>query len=65
MINLNDIRQRLANGFHPFTLCLSDGRRFPVAHPDNIAVGRNVVVVLDPNDITHSISALHIVSVEE
>ena len=65
MINVDVIKRWLENGFQPFTLCLSDGRRFAVPHPDNIAVGRNVVVVLDKDDASHLISTLHIVSLEE
>ena len=65
MISTEAIRKRFENGFQPFTLCLSDGRRFPVLHPDNLAIGKNVVVVLDKDDMSHLISVLHIVSLEE
>ena len=65
MIGVDVIRKRLENGFQPFTLCLSDGRKFAVPHPDNIAIGRNVVVILDRDDASHLISTLHIVSLEE
>jgi len=42
-VNIEQIRQRLANGFKPFTLCLSNGRKLAVAHPEFVAVGRRVV----------------------
>ena len=41
-MNIEQIRQRLANGFKPFTLCLADGRKLAVAHPGFVAVGRRV-----------------------
>lgn len=56
MMNLDPIRNRLRSQFNPFTLHLTDGRKIPVPHPDFIAVGRGIVVVVD---------GLHIVSVED
>ncbi len=64
-MNLEHIRERLQNGFKPFALVTSDGRRFEVPHHDFIAVGKNVVVVLDDKDHSTKIDALHIVSVED
>jgi len=64
-MNLDHIRERLQNGFEPFVLVTTDGRRFPVPHQDFIAVGRNVVVVLDQKDHSTKIDALHIVSIED
>ena len=64
-MNLEHIRERLQNGFKPFALVTSDGRRFEVPHHDFIAVGKNVVVVLDEKDYSTKIDALHIVSVED
>ena len=65
MISTEVIKKRLSNGFQPFALYLSDGRRFPVKHPDNIAVGKNAVVIMEDDDMSHLISTLHIVSLEE
>ena len=45
LMNIEQIKQRIANGFKPFTLRLSDGRKLAVAHPEYVAVGRRVVVV--------------------
>jgi hypothetical protein len=65
IMNLDHIRERLANGFEPFVLVMTDGRRFDVPHHDFIAVGKNVVVVLDEKDHSTKIDALHIVSIED
>jgi hypothetical protein len=64
-VNAHEIRQRLQNGFRPFTLHLTDGRHFIVPHPDFIAVGKNVVVVIGEDDASRTIDPLHIVSLEE
>ena len=62
---LDIIRQRLRDGFRAFALVTTDGRRFRIPHPDFIAIGRGVVVVLHPDDTSTMIDALHIVSVED
>jgi len=64
-MNLDHIRERLQNGFQPCALVTSDGRRFEVPHHDFIAVGKNVVVLLDQKDGSIKIDALHIVSIED
>ena len=64
-MNIDDIRERLINGFQPFLLRLSDGQTIAVPHPDFIALGRRVVVILDRKDISRKIDVLHIVSVED
>ena len=64
-MNLEHIRERLQNGFEPFVITTTDGRHFDVPHTDFIAVGKNVVVVLDAKDHSTKIDALHIVSVED
>ena len=65
MMNLDPIRERLHSKFKPFTLHLTDGRKIPVPHPDFIAVGRGVVVVLDERDVDQVVDGLHIVSIED
>lgn len=64
-VNLDRIRERLENGFKPFVLELSSGRRVPVPHPDFIAIGKGVVVVLGKNDSVTTLDALHITAVED
>ena len=62
-MNIEQIRQRLASGFKPFTLCLSDGRKLAVAHPAFVAVGRRVVVVIGQGDRVNTVDPVHIVSI--
>jgi hypothetical protein len=64
-MNIERIRERLSNGFKPFMLELSSGRRVKVPHPDFIMIGRNVVVVMGENDSVTTVDALHIAAVEE
>lgn len=64
-MNLDHIRERLANGFQPFALRLSDGRSIEVPHPDFIALAGRVVVVLNRNGASRKIDALHIVSIDD
>ena len=64
-MNTEQIRLRLHGGFKPFALHLSDGRKFNIAHPEFIMVGRGVVVVLREDDLVETLDALHIVSVED
>jgi hypothetical protein len=64
-VNIEQIRQRLANGFKPFTLCLADGRKLAVAHPEFVAVGRRVVVVIEQHDRVNTVDPAYILSIEE
>jgi hypothetical protein len=64
-MNVSRIREMVTNGFKPFTIHLSDGRIFPVPHPEFVAVGKNVVVVIGKNDRVNTLDPLHIVSIEE
>jgi hypothetical protein len=61
----DQIKERLTNGFRPFVLCLSDGRRFTVPHRDFIAMAPKVVMLIDDREIAHVINPLHIVSIAE
>lgn len=63
MLNLNPIRDRLNGPFVPFRISLSDGRTFEVPHRDFIAVGKGVISIVDKRDSTHTVDALHIVSI--
>ncbi|MBI5773080.1 MAG: hypothetical protein HZA89_04965 [Verrucomicrobia bacterium] len=64
-MNLEHIRERLANGFKPFFIELSSGKKVPVPHPDFIAVSKNTVVVMDEDDHATRIDALHITALED
>ena len=65
MLNLNPLRDRLADPFLPFVIHLTDGRKFLVPHRDFIAVGKGVVSIVDERDSTHTVDALHIVSISD
>lgn len=62
---VDQIRERLRNGFDPFVLRLSDGRDFQVPQRDFIALHPKVVVVIDQNGISHTINPLHIASIND
>ena len=64
-MNLDRIRERLTNGFKPFVLALSSGRRLRVPHPDFIMIGKNVVVVIGENDSVTTADALRIVALSD
>ncbi len=65
-MNLDPIRKRLHGGeFKPFTMHLTDGRKLEVPHPDFIAVGKGVVVIIDEKDVDQVVDGLHIVSIED
>jgi hypothetical protein len=64
-MNTEQIRLRLRGGFKPFVLHLSDGRKFRIAHPEFIMVGKGVVAVLREDDLVETLDALNIVSVED
>jgi hypothetical protein len=62
---VEQIKKRLENGFSPFVLRLSDGRRLVVPHRDFIAVSPKVVVVIGEDELAVTINPLHIVSVDD
>lgn len=65
MLNLEAIRRRLSGGFKPFTILLSDGRRYDVPHPEFILVTRRGVAVADADGFIDPLDPLHIVSVKD
>jgi hypothetical protein len=66
MLNTKTIRDRLhQTPFAPFRICLSDGRRVAVQHPDFVAIGGSVILVTDWQDNIQRIDSLHIVSLDE
>jgi hypothetical protein len=64
-VNIRRIREMVANGFKPFIIYMSDGRKFHVPHPEFVALGRNVVVVITKGDRVNTLDPLHITSIEE
>jgi hypothetical protein len=64
-VNVQQIKDRLTGGFTPFIIRTSDGRSYPVPHPEFVAVGRNVVVVIGRNDRVNTLDALHISGIED
>lgn len=64
-MNIERIRKKVTNGFKPFRICLTDGRKISVPHPEFIAVGRSIVIVVDKNDDAITIDPLHIMALEE
>lgn len=64
-MNLEHIHERLSNGFKPFRMQLSNGRKLAVPHPEFIVVGPDAVGILSKNGLVTTVDALHIVSVED
>jgi hypothetical protein len=62
---IDQIRKRVKNGFVPFALRLSDGRRFAVPHRDFIAFSSKVVVIIGDDQLAVTISPIHIVSIDD
>ena len=66
MLNTKTIRERLHQApFVPFKICLSDGRRILIKHPDYVAIGGSVVLVTDDTDSVQRVDSLHIVSLDD
>lgn len=64
-MDLNSIRHLLRKQpFRPFDLCLADGRRVPVKHPEFVAMNQRIVIVTDEDSDTSIIEPLLIVSLE-
>ena len=57
-------RQKRSVPFQPFQLCLADGRRVPVKHPEFVAMNQRIVIVTDEESETKTIEPLLIVSLE-
>jgi hypothetical protein len=64
-MDLNSIRDALRKEpFRPFELCLADGRRVLIKHPEFVAMNNRVVIVLDEESFSTTIEPLLIVSLE-
>jgi hypothetical protein len=66
MMNSEVIRQLvLRRPFEPFTVHLSEGESYEVRHPETVALGRQRIVMVDPDSDQMAIcSLLHVTSVE-
>ena len=62
---IEDIKERLANGFKPFAIQLSDGRRFVIPQRDFIAFTTKKIALFDEKGVSHVISTLHVVSIDD
>lgn len=64
-MDLSSIRALLrSEPFRPFDLCLADGRRVPVKHPELVAMNNRAVFVIDEESYSTTIEPLLIVSLE-
>jgi hypothetical protein len=64
-MDLNSIRNALhEQPFKAFDLCLADGRRVPVKHPEFVAMNQRIVIVTDEESNTKILEPLLIVSLE-
>jgi len=62
---IEQIKERLEPSFRAFAVRVSDGRRFAVPHRDFIALTSRTIVIIDDKDVSHTISPLHVVSIED
>ena len=61
----DDIKERLTNGFKPFAIRLSDGRRFVIPQRDFIAFTPRKIALFDDKGVSHIINTLHVVSIDD
>ena len=61
-MNREMIRQQLV-GQRPLTIRTSDGKEFPVPHPEFVLVGRHNIVIEDEKGLLDIIDPLHVVSI--
>jgi hypothetical protein len=64
-MDLEGIREAVHKApFKPFDICLADGRRIPVRHPDFVAVGKRRIIVIQSDDSWSVVEPLLIVSLD-
>jgi hypothetical protein len=61
-MNRELIRQQLI-GQGPFLIRTSDGKKFPVPHPEFVSIGRHNIVIEDAKGLLDIIDPLHVVSI--
>jgi len=65
-MNMETIREWLNRApFEPFVLRMSNGEIHEVRHPENVALGKNRIIVVDPvADRAVHLSLIHVNSIE-
>ena len=54
-----------ATPFQPFIIKMSNGEQWEVKHPENLAVGKHFMVLIEPEtDRTYDLYLLHVVGFE-
>jgi len=54
-----------ARPFQPFIIKMSNGESWEVKHPENLAVGKHFMVLIEPEtDRTHDLYLLHVTGFE-
>jgi hypothetical protein len=61
-VNRDLIRQQLV-GQGPLIIRTSDGKEFPVPHPEFVLIGRHNIVIEDTKGMLDIIDPLHVVSI--
>ena len=64
-MNVELIRARLKEGFHPFALVVSSGNKYPVPHPEFVLLTQRTVVVADDRGLTVNVAPPHVVALED
>ena len=62
---MDRVRERLSGGFRPFSLRTSDGREYPVLHPEFVLLGRSSLAVLDHDREVATLDPLRIVAIKD
>ncbi len=64
-MELNGIKEALhRQPFQPFAIRLADGRTLPISHPDFVAVGTRLAIVVAPDNSWSVLEPLLIVSLD-
>jgi hypothetical protein len=65
-MNMETVRKWLnRKPFEPFVLRLSNGEVHEVHHPENVALGKNRIIVVDPHlDRAFHLSLIHVNAIE-
>ena len=64
-MNLQQVRLRLSGGFRPFSVLTSEGREYPVRHPEFVLVGPRSLAIVDESGYIVTLDPLHIVAIKD